>query len=248
MSSEVSLAVTFHRLLLLASTICYSHALPPRVLLPLHLRGGLGRSHHAHVTGCEGGVGITCSRRNIIIHIRAGSAAEAADLRLGDRIMAVDGTALGSHKLADVVQMANEHTFELQRSLQEAAVEVRDAGPKGMGAFATQPLEEGMFVGTYVGTVANEEETSQRYDIRRGEQADYLFRLDAERGIDAQNSTHFSRYFNHHQHGNLQPVQNVIGARIDFFAKRDIEIGEELTFDCERSRSIESAHVGAHDE
>ena len=65
-----------------------------------------------------------------------------------------------------------------------------------MGAFAGESLDEGSFVGEYVGTLSTSEETTRRYG---GGSGDYVFRLCAGRTIDAQNSTHFSRFFNHAQ-------------------------------------------------
>ncbi|KAL1528133.1 hypothetical protein AB1Y20_009497 [Prymnesium parvum] len=104
-----------------------------------------------------------------------------------------------------------------------------------MGAFAEQPLRRGEWVGPYLGTLATPEETMARYNctnvLSASLRADYLFRLDDERSIDAQNSTHFSRYFNHAQHGNLEVVVRAEEQRVDFYAARDIAAGEELTFD-----------------
>ena len=50
--------------------------------------------------------------------------------------------------------------------------------------------------------------------------------------LDAMDSTHFSRYFNHDQFGNLNFSVDVEAQRIDFFTSRQVHIGDELTFDC----------------
>ena len=60
---------------------------------------------------------------------------------------------------------------------------------------------------------------------------DYLFHVNDTYSIDAQNSTHFSRYFNHAEHGNLVSSTDEDELRVDFYAARDIAADEELTFD-----------------
>ena len=113
--------------------------------------------------------------------------------------------------------------------LDEAPIEVRDAGSKGSGVFATEPIAVGDWIGPYIGTLTTKEETRARYnDTYRGA---YIFGLDDELSIDAQNSTHFSRFFNHAEHGNLEVEVDAARQSIDFFAARDIGVGEELTFD-----------------
>ena len=112
---------------------------------------------------------------------------------------------------------------------EEAKVEVRSAGAKGMGAFAAEDIPEGRWVGTYQGTLTTDEETAARYN---GAPADYIFGIDNEFSIDAQNSTHFTRFFNHAQGGNLETRVDTDNRRIDFVAARDISVGEEMTFDC----------------
>ena len=66
-----------------------------------------------------------------------------------------------------------------------------------MGSFATNPIVAHSWVGEYVGTLTTREETNARYNVN--ERADYLFEVDARKGIaiDAQNSTHWSRFINH---------------------------------------------------
>jgi hypothetical protein len=117
----------------------------------------------------------------------------------------------------------------------EAAVEVRDAGAKGMGAFAAEPLREGAWVGSYRGTLCTHKETTARYSsLPESERQDgrvYVFELDAEYVVDAQNETHFSRFFNHAEFGTLTVEVDVDAQSIDFFAARDVDVGEELTFD-----------------
>lgn len=98
-----------------------------------------------------------------------------------------------------------------------------------MGAFAAESISAGSWVGPYIGEILSKQQVNERYGS--GLNADYLFKLDDELCIDAQNSTHFSRFFNHAQYGNLDVVVDDEEQTIVFFAERDIEAGEELTFD-----------------
>eukprot|EP00966_Prymnesium_polylepis_P267377 6176976-Prymnesium_polylepis.1 len=110
-------------------------------------------------------------------------------------------------------------------------VEVRQAGAKGLGCFALEPLAAGDFVGQYEGTVTTRAETRERYNATFT--ADYVFNVDdeADIAIDAQNSTHFSRFFNHAEHGNLDVHVDAEAVRVEFYAATYIQQGEELTFD-----------------
>ena len=111
----------------------------------------------------------------------------------------------------------------------ESFIEIKDAGLKGKGAFASIDLAEGTYIGRYVGDLLTNEAMKARYPDRR--QASYLFELTEELCIDAQESTHFSRFFNHAEHGNLEVRFDVDARTIKFFALRSISAGEELTFD-----------------
>ena len=111
----------------------------------------------------------------------------------------------------------------------ESFIEIKDAGLKGKGAFARIDLAEGTYIGRYVGDLLTNEAMKARYPDRR--QASYLFELTEELCIDAQESTHFSRFFNHAEHGNLEVRFDVDARTIKFFALRSIHAGEEMTFD-----------------
>ena len=64
---------------------------------------------------------------------------------------------------------------------------------------------------------------------------DYIFGLSSKEDslcIDAENSTHFSRFFNHHENGTLDVRVSPEEQYIHFYASCDIQSGDELTFDC----------------
>ena len=73
-----------------------------------------------HLSGCGRGIGIGLSARNVITELTPdGPAALSGQLRLGDRVVGADGSALetpeGSRALADVIRPADLHIFEVVR-------------------------------------------------------------------------------------------------------------------------------------
>jgi len=116
----------------------------------------------------------------------------------------------------------------IRPDLQEAHVSIRPAEGKGMGAFADEPLSAGTWVCAYQGRLVTLIETTQMYDDTEPE---YLFMLTPDLYLDAMESTHFSRYFNHDERGTLNFTVSVAEKRVDFYAARDVLRGEELTFD-----------------
>ena len=124
-------------------------------------------------------------------------------------------------------------------------MEVKPAPGKGMGAFALAAVSESQWVCQYEGRLVEWEEYSKIHDASDGNLTalDYMFQVvDPEEDgeddyvfLDARESTHFSRYFNHDERGNLNVTVFPKERRIDFFASRAIEAGEELTFDCMHS-------------
>jgi hypothetical protein len=121
------------------------------------------------------------------------------------------------------------------RDLPEAKVRVSPVGSIGMGVFAVEAIPQGRWVCSYVGVLSTNAECDDRYRgaghaLSPGE-GDYLFRIDDDVCMDAQNSTHHSRFFNHDEHGNLDVNVTVDERRVDFWALRDVAAGEQLTFD-----------------
>ena len=145
-------------------------------------------------------------------------------------------SALVAHQslLRPVPQRNADHAARMLEGAMrtEAAVEVRTAGSKGMGVFAKEPIAAGAWVGKYEGTLTTSEETMARYGSDLPS-ASYVFSVDPDRdlSIDAQNSTHFSRFFNHAEHGNLRVEVDVDLLHVDFFADSNIGVGEEMCFD-----------------
>lgn len=110
----------------------------------------------------------------------------------------------------------------------ELSVVVKPAGSKGKGAFAAESCAEGTFVCEYVGEPVTVLDTTQRY---LGADPEYLFELKPDLSLDAQDSTHYSRFINHDEHGSLRVSVDATAQRVRFFAARLLEVGDELTFD-----------------
>ena len=141
---------------------------------------------------------------------------------------------------------ATGSTGQTETRQTEAALErpiaVRAVPGKGFGAFAVAAVPAGARVCSYHGEALTQRRVAQRYGAGAASQADYLFELrppSAEAEglyVDAAESQHPSRFINHAEDGNLLP--SPVGRpheRIDFYAARPIQPGEELCFDCARS-------------
>ena len=124
----------------------------------------------------------------------------------------------------------------------ECPIAVRAVRGKGLGAFAVAAVPAGARVCSYHGEVLTQRRVAERFGAGAAAQADYLFELrppSAEAEglyVDAARSQHPSRFINHAEDGNLVP--SPVGRppeRIDFYAARQIQPGEELCFDCARS-------------
>ena len=114
----------------------------------------------------------------------------------------------------------------------EADVVVRSAGPKGMGAFAAAPITSGDWLGNYQGELFTLEESLALY-AGADNRTDYIMTMSKERGLyrDARNSSHWSRFINHAERGNLELYVDEEQLVVDFVAISDIAEGEQLYFD-----------------
>ena len=114
---------------------------------------------------------------------------------------------------------------------------------KGWGVKALEAIPLGAFVTEYVGEVCTNNEANNRgVNYKRDTDMTYLFNLDYDNQddpnvIDATNFGNVSHFINHSCQPNLQ-VYNVFVDNLDpsvpriaLFARRAIEINEELTFD-----------------
>jgi histone-lysine N-methyltransferase SUV39H len=122
-------------------------------------------------------------------------------------------------------------------------VEIFKTVDKGWGLRARERIPRGAFVCEYVGEVITSEEAERRSQVYDELGLSYLYDLDFDRSheanftVDATFYGNVSRFINHCCEPNLQNYQvwvddpNPQKPRIALFAKRDIEPGEELSFD-----------------
>jgi hypothetical protein len=109
-------------------------------------------------------------------------------------------------------------------------VEVRPSAIAGLGAFATRPIQKGARIIEYVGERITPAEADARYaDGPSAPDLVLLFTVDARTVIDAGMNGNDARFLNHSCEPNCEAVTE--RRRIWIYALREIEPGEELTYD-----------------
>lgn len=123
--------------------------------------------------------------------------------------------------------------------LEFSSVQVRPTGDsRGNGAFAVKRIAKGTFLGPYEGELLDEKQYWNRYP---NGMSDYAICIDQEWTLDGRDRvsdiSHFSPcHINHHSRRNnvyRTPLREQ--RAVHFFAKRDIEAGEELLLDYGRT-------------
>ena len=108
--------------------------------------------------------------------------------------------------------------------------EIRRSPMQGLGAFATRAIPADTRLVEYAGERLTPAEADARYPDVPGERHHtYLFAIDDDVVIDAAVGGNAARYINHSCDPNCEARQ--IGRRVFIVARRDIEPGEELTYD-----------------
>lgn len=92
----------------------------------------------------------------------------------------------------------------------------------GFGLFAVEPIARGRFVIEYKGPILD----NKAADKKAGR---YLFRLDRKRTIDGSVRWNIARYINHSCAPNCEAINE--GDHIMIYAKKNISVGEELSYD-----------------
>lgn len=118
---------------------------------------------------------------------------------------------------------------------QHAKVDIFDAGPKGFGVRALEPISADGFIYEYTGEVVDEARFLRRkrqYE-QQGITHFYFMMLQKDEFIDATTKGSTARFCNHSCAPNAYIDKWVVGPklRMGLFAKRDIAEGEEITFD-----------------
>lgn len=129
----------------------------------------------------------------------------------------------------------------------EANVRVSGVEGKGRGVFAVDAIEADAWVCSYEGVLATDDECDARYNWDGSPSGDYCFRLEDKseenpRGLvlDAANSSHFSRFFNHAEHANIEARISASDRRIGM--RRG---GLQLDFSDRTDRTTWDQHMGS---
>jgi SET domain-containing protein len=113
--------------------------------------------------------------------------------------------------------------------------EVRHSAIHGRGVYATSFIEKDTQIIEYVGERINKKESERRGMVQQeksletGDAAVYIFTLSKNYDIDGNVPWNTARLINHSCDPNCEAW--VVGRRIYIHATRDIQSGEELTFD-----------------
>ena len=91
----------------------------------------------------------------------------------------------------------------------------------GLGLFANVPFKKDDFVIEYTGEIISNDEA----DERGGR---YIFEISSRRSVDGSTRKNLARYINHSCRPNCEA--EIDGSRIMIYAKRNIEVGEELCY------------------
>jgi uncharacterized protein len=112
----------------------------------------------------------------------------------------------------------------------------------GQGLFAEQAIRQGTKIIRYIGQKITQEESNRR--LAAGNV--YIFGLDERYALDGSTRKNTARLINHSCEPNCQTEQ--CGHTIWIVAIRDIEVGEELTYNYGYKRDdepVEPCHCGA---
>jgi SET domain-containing protein len=114
--------------------------------------------------------------------------------------------------------------------MRQPAFEIRTSPIEGVGAFATRRIRRGARVIEYLGERISPAEADTRYSgSAASEPHVLLFTVDDRIVIDGGVNGNEARYMNHSCEPNCESVTR--GKRIWIYALRDIQPGEELTYD-----------------
>ena len=121
--------------------------------------------------------------------------------------------------------------FEFQSKIETQ----KRAGQKGFGLFALDPIKTGQFIIEYVGEVLEEDEYLRRKEFyaETGTRHYYFMNVGNGETIDAYRMGNVGRFMNHSCEPNCETQKWLVHGElaIGFFAIKDIDMGEELTFD-----------------
>lgn len=129
----------------------------------------------------------------------------------------------------------HQQMLDLWKRGQSEVCEVRDSAIHGRGVYASRFIKKEEKIIEYVGELIDKEESEKRAvsqhkrSIKTGDAAVYIFTLSKKRDIDGNFPWNTARLINHSCEPNCEAW--ITGRKIFIHALRDVEEGEELTFD-----------------
>jgi hypothetical protein len=122
--------------------------------------------------------------------------------------------------------------------MKNSLIEVRDSPLHGLGVFATGRIAQGARIIEYLGERVSHAEADRRYLHKdAADSHTFLFIVDARTVIDAGVGGNEARFVNHACDPNCESV--IEKRRVFIAALRDIEPGEELTYDYQIQREAD---------
>ncbi|OGZ19831.1 MAG: hypothetical protein A2494_02805 [Candidatus Lloydbacteria bacterium RIFOXYC12_FULL_46_25] len=109
----------------------------------------------------------------------------------------------------------------MKKEQQPAKVKVMRS-TSGLGLFAMEPIKKGKFIIEYVGDIYTAEEGDNLNNL-------YIFNVSKKKDIDGSPRWNTARYINHSCRPNAEA--EIKKDRVFINAKRNIMLGEELTYD-----------------
>ena len=113
-----------------------------------------------------------------------------------------------------------------------SSIEVRDSAIQGRGVYAIRRIKKGTWIIEYQGEKITHEEADERYDDDAMDRHHtFLFTVNDLWCIDAARHGNDARFINHSCEPNCEAVVTEDESEIWICALRDIEPGEELSYD-----------------
>ena len=119
---------------------------------------------------------------------------------------------------------------DVNEGSQSPPIEVRNSSVHGRGVFSTRSIKKGERIIEYLGERVSHAEADKRYESKdENDSHTFLFIVDSKTVIDAGVDGNDARFFNQSCDPNCEST--VEKRRVFIDALRDIEAGEELTYD-----------------
>lgn len=111
---------------------------------------------------------------------------------------------------------------------------------EGLGLFSAEFIPKEEFIIEYLGEIIESDEAEKREKFDKFDNELYLFNLTDNLVLDSKYKGNKARFINHSKNPNCFPRPIFFNGEyhIGLFAKRDIQIGEELTFNYDGSNGL----------